>query len=468
MPVFNKQHMADLTQREADAKSALSECKAKLDDSYASDDWNESKTAEYQRNSIRYSQLSNEYKLAKDEKEAYALLEPNRAKAASTSAFVRFLRSGHNGLEAWEREQFTNTDLKEAQGKECFVIKGSTKSDDSSGQEITDPTTRPNIVEALKQYGGISQMAYNFTTSNGASLVLPAQDDTNQKGAALPQGGSTTEGNFNDFDSVTFGARTLTSKRIRITREMVTDGVVDVETYAQNKALRRMARGWDERFSIVTATAPATLALNAPAANELPGDVEVSLQRAASNGNNAAAKGNISYEDLVGLIYSVDPAYRDGGEMGESGDNTEMGGRVGFILSDEAERAIRLLKDTSGRPLWQAQNDSIATMGMGGSGMLLGYPYVRSNVLGNSLAGGNAQRSASNDVYFGNFSYFGIRTVNTVEVFNFWDSRTAESNEIEIVGFSRRFARNMFNGPAPSGGARWGGLPQIKKLLFPQ
>ena len=57
--------------------------------------------------------------------------------------------------------------------------------------------------------------------------------------------------------------------------------------------------------------------------------------------------------------------------------------------------------------------------------------------------------------------------MNSFEVFNFWDSRTAENNEIEIVGFSRRFGRNMFDGAAPTGGNRWGGMPMIKKLMFP-
>ena len=465
MPIFSKQHLADLVQKEADAKNALAECKDKLDNMYASDDWNESKTAEYNRNSIRYNQLTNEYNFAKNEKEAYEVLEPQRAKAASTSAFVRFLRNGVDGLESWEREIYTKTDLKEAKGKSCFVIKGSTKSDDSSGREITDPTTRPNIVEALKQYGGVASMAYNFSTPTGANLVIPAQDDTNQRGAALPQGGNTTEGNFNDFASVTFGARTLTSKRIRITREMVTDGVVDVETYAQNKALRRMGRGWDYRQTVISTEAPATLAANAPPNGQLPADAqEISLERAASDSKITTKNSlSIGYEDLVNLVYSVEAGYRDGMEMGENGENAEMMGRIGFIVSDAAERSIRLLKDDSGRPLWQARNDGIAELGVGG-GTLLGYPYVRSNVLANAT--NTLAANAKNQIFFGNFSYFGIRMVNTVEVFNFWDSKSAENNEIEIVGFSRKFARNLFDGPTPTSGNRWPGMPQIKFLTI--
>lgn len=464
MPSFNKNHLADLVQREADAKAALAECKAKLDDSYASDDWNESKTAEYQRNSIRYGQLTNEYRFAREEREAYAVFEPERAKATKDSPFVRFLRSGLDGLESWEVENFTKTDLQEARNRKCFVIKGSTKSDDSSGVNITDPSVRPNVLEALKAYGGLSRMSYNFTTATGASLSIPQMDDTSEEGQALPQGGNTNEGNLNDFGSVTFGARTLTSKRIRVTREMLEDAIIDLQAYCENKALRRIGRGWDRRLSVITTTSPATLGAAAPPNGQLPDSQEISLQRAASEGNTTAGSRSISYDDLVNLIYSVPAAYREGGEMGEGGEMTEMSGVVGFILSDAAEKQIRLLKDDSGRPLWQAQNDSIATMG---GGTILGFPYQRSNVLGNvnATTGIPELRANSlNEAYFGDFSYFGVRTVNSFEVFNFMDSRTMENNETEVVAFSRRFGSPLYLGPTPSAGDRWPGIPMIKSL----
>lgn len=459
MPTFNKQHLADLVKQEAEAKKALQDCTATLNDLYATDGWDDAKRAKYQDEGIRHAQLSRDYKTAKEDREAYAMFEPERAKKVSKRAFARYLANGFDGLESWEVEGMPSTDFNDAPtgGGKPFVFKGATASDDSSGQEVTDIETRRNVIDTLKSYGGAAQMAYQFSTANGNQIRLPAQDDSTNEGVVLPrQGSQTSEVGLNDFESINFGARQLHSGRIRITREMIQDSIIDIEAFAQARAVRRIGRGWDRRFTLIDPRQPATLAANAPPNGELPGDGEVSLERAASTGNTTKASNAIAYDDFVNLIYEVPPAYREGMEMGEGGLSAEMGGRVGFILSEAAERAVRLLKDDNGRPLWQAANDSISTMG---GGMLLGYPYVKSYILDGNLAD-NTER----DVWFGNFSYFGIRTVNSLEVFRFMDSRTMENNEVEIIAFSRRFARHMVNGPAPGAAARWPGLPMIKKL----
>ena len=453
MPTFNKQHLADLVKQEAEIKTQLQDCTASLNDTYATDGWDEAKHAKYQADQLRHGQLTREYKTAKEEREAYALFEPERAQASRTSAFARFLIDGADGLEADEIKQYTETDLQQSGHGKPFVFKGSTKSDDSSGVEVTDINTSRNVIDTLKAYGGASRMAYQFTTANGNQLRLPAQDDSMEEGVVVGQGAQTSLGNLDDFKSSNFGASTMHSKRIRITREMVQDGIIDIEAFAQKRAVRRLGRGWDRRFSEIGG---GTLAANAPAANTLPGDGEVSIERAASDSSfTSAAAGKVSYEDLVNLIYDIEPAYLEG-ETGEEGLGQEMGGRTGFLLSHSAEKAIRLLKDDDGRPLWQPSTASISTMG---GGMILGYPYEKSFVLDAKLV-----TKTKKDVFFGNFSYFGIRTVNTFEVFRFWDSRTAENNEIEIIAFSRRFARHMVNGPLPGAGKVWPGLPMIKKL----
>ena len=466
MPTFNPQHLADLVKQEADIKNQLQDCTASLNDTYASDGWDEAKHAKYQADQLRHGQLTREYKTAKEERESYALFEPERAQAARTSAFSRFLIDGVDGLEADEIKQFTETDLQQSGHGKPFVFKGaSLKSDDSSGEEITDINTSRNVIDTLKAYGGASQMAYQFTTANGNVLRLPAQDDSTKEGVAVGQGAQTSQNDLDDFESVSFGARTMHSQRIRITREMVQDGIIDVEAFAQKRAVRRIGRGWDRRFTLANAPAPATLALTAPANGQLPGEVEVSMERAASESSFQTKTAKmVGYDDLVNLIYDVPPAYCEG-ETGEEGLAAEMGGRIGFLLSHNAEKAIVLLKDDDGRPLWQPANASINTMG---GGMILGYPYVKSYVMGSTtdgtLAASTGSKPSVTDVWFGNFSYFGIRTVNTFEVFRFWDSRTAENNEIEIIAFSRRYARHMVDGPAPASSDRWPGLPMIKKL----
>ena len=459
MPTFNKQHLADLTKQEADAKKALQDCTASLNDTFESDGWDDAKRQKYQDDNLRHAQLTRDYKTAKEDREAYAMFEPERAKKSMKSAFARYLAKGLNGLEAWEQESMTTSDLNdgtEGMGKP-FVIKGATASDNSSGVEVTDIETRRNVIDTLKAYGGAAQMAYQFSTANGNQIRLPAHDDVANEGVVLPrQGENTTEVGLNDFQSINYGARTIHSGRIRITREMIQDAIIDIESFAEARAVRRIGRGWDKRFTLITTGANKTLLSTEPGAGNAPGDGEVSLERAASNGPDAP-KG-VTYDNLINLIYSVPAAYREGSEFGERGLSAEGGGRTGFILSEAGEKAVRLLKDEDGRPLWQPANASINTMG---GGMILGYPYAKSYVLDGNLA-----TNSTKDVWFGNFSYFGIRTVNTFEVFRFMDSRTMENNEVEIIAFSRRFARHMANIPGAEAGKSWPGLDIIKKMVI--
>ena len=50
------------------------------------------------------------------------------------------------------------------------------------------------------------------------------------------------------------------------------------------------------------------------------------------------------YPEFVELMYSVNRAYREDYE-GEGGAEAEMGGRLGWMMSDDCERLIRALTD---------------------------------------------------------------------------------------------------------------------------
>ena len=100
------------------------------------------------------------------------------------------------------------------------------------------------------------------------------------------------------------------------------------------------------------------------------------------------------------------------------------------MISDDAEKIVRTMSDMDNRPLW------VPSTREGMPNMLNGYPYAVNGHMA-SVATGNIP------VLFGNFSYFGIRTVNQIEIFSFMDSRTMQNNRIEVLAFSRRDSRNM-------------------------
>ena len=134
----------------------------------------------------------------------------------------------------------------------------------------------------------------------------------------------------------------------------------------------------------------------------------------------------------MNLIYKIDRAYRVGGEMGEGGFNAEGGGRIGFLFSDAMERAARLFKDSDNRPLW------IPSVRDGAPNMFAGWPY---EVSGPMSTNGSPTTTDDIPALFGNFSYFAIRTVQSIEIFRFMDSRTMQNNLVECLAFSRRDAK---------------------------
>lgn len=464
LPLYDEQKMADLVELEARLDTAFQEISDKLNQNYNSDVWDDEKRGAYERDSMRHAQIARELNAVRQQISDMNLTKPDPQKVVEPDALQRFMRRGHNGLESDEIKEFTDDYGSGAmfaaagfgENGQAFVIRGETASDADSGRAITDITTRPNVISALKDFGGLDRMATQFSTATGNELRLPQHDDVNNKGRLLGvQGTDAGTQDLADFTDVSFYTRTMTSRGIDVTNEAIQDSVIDLAGYVTSLAARRMGMGWDQVFTIGGA---GTLATNQPANGQLPSsEAIISLTRGTQEGHTTAAAGAISYEDLVALEYSIERAYRKGGESAMVGFPAERGGTIGFLISDAAERALRQLKDDDGRPLWQPSTESIAMPGQGN--MILGYPYQVSNTLNGNMASGSAA-----DIIFGNFSYYAIRNTMETVIYRFFDSTTAEKNSTRFLAFSRRAGRPNVNGPTPANDAKWAGIEQIKRM----
>ena len=76
----------------------------------------------------------------------------------------------------------------------------------------------------------------------------------------------------------------------------------------------------------------------------------------------------------------------------------------------------------------------------GAPNTIFGWPYEVDNAI--EVGAGNFV------AYFGNFSYYGLRTVGSIDMFRLVDSRTLQSNQMEVLAFSRRDGRPMGAGAA--------------------
>ena len=419
MPAFNPQKLADLVNEESGLKHELEELSLSLKEQHESDGaWGEDRLNKYSADQARHAQLDRELKAVRDERRAYELQEPAAAGRSARSALSRWLRDGNAGLEADEREtmlsEIRNSALPGG-GGETFILSAASASDASSGEEAVQETVLPRVIDRLAHYGGVSQMAQQFMSATGNEYRIPQMDAATQEGEFLDaQNTETANEDIPDIGIQSFGAKTISSKSILITRELLQDSVFDVQSYAERQAVRRIGRVSNKFFTVTQAGT----------------GMPVGVVSSAKVGLTAAAADKVTWVELTDLIYAINRAYREGGEMGEGGFSPELGGRIGYMISDNAEKAIRVLLDNDGRPLW------VPSTREGAPSMLNGHPYVVNGHM-DAVATGNVP------ILFGNFSYYGIRTVAAIEIFRFMDSRTMQRNTVECLAFARRDARPM-------------------------
>ena len=428
MAQFDPVHLTDLVAEESRLRSAVGELAIKLNDTYATDkQWDESRQARYLMDQQRHAQLTRELQMVRSERQAYELRAPERARRSDRSALVRFLRSGSNGLDAAEQKELLDegtVKVDMATGPAFMLgrtLEGAAdddyvRSDDSSGAGVTQPTTEPRVVDRLRHFGGVAQMAQEFRTATGSEWRIPQEDSADQEGEVLEEQSDNTDPLApGDLAPIVFRSRTISSRIIPLTRELLQDAVFDVQAYFERRLVRRIGRISDNRFT----TTPQGLG-------------QTTLQGVltqAADGVTAASQTILTYPELAELIHAVDYAYRD--EMGEGGGGglmPEGGGRIGWLVADAAVKALRVMVDGDSRPLW------VPSVREGVPDMIAGYPFS---------VGGHmpAPAAGKSPMLFGNFSYFGIRTASQLEVFRITDGTTLSRNSIWCLAFARRDSR---------------------------
>ena len=275
-------------------------------------------------------------------------------------------------------------------------------------------------VYQLAFMGDVAKMCTSFMTPDGNKLHVVNIGGVADKGEIYAaQGDTISDQDIPDLTSIQFSAWDSSSKKMGIHRSAVGDvPTIRGGMLIENMGIERLARVWNDQF-----------------VNGTTGSTTQSMNGSAKVFTSSTTL-VIKYEDLLGCTYNIDRAYRTGSEMiGPGGFRDPERGQVGWLMHDNFELAIRSLKASS-RPLW-TPGIAEGSFGMVGSvpPRLLGYPFGVTNDLDDDLAVG------ATPAMFGNFAYFGIRTVEDVTVERFYDSNSTP-NYIYLV-WARRDARFM-------------------------
>jgi len=311
--------------------------------------------------------------------------------AAVMSAFGNFVRNGIAEMESDERNIMRARFLTDP------AIKNAAGVGSGSAGGYTVPAEWWNrIVEVQTAASPMLQEAEVITTSTGANLPWPTNDDTGNIGAILAENTGVTE------QDITFGTASLdsymyTSKMIRASLQFLQDSSTS-EAWLQGKLGTRVGRILNNHFTVGTGTA------------QPDGIVTSATVGVTGTGSFATTKG-ISGDDIIDLTESL-------------GDGYDGAPGLKFMMHKTVRKAIRKLKGTDGQYLWQpALSADVPST-------IAAYPFVINNDMPTLAA-------SSKSLLFGDIkAAYVIRIVKGLQMLRLTE-RYADYLQVGFLGFER-------------------------------
>ncbi|MER9623997.1 phage major capsid protein [Mesorhizobium sp. M0222] len=231
------------------------------------------------------------------------------------------------------------------------------------------------LVKAMKAWGPMydGNVVSELNTSSGNALPIPTTDDTGNTGVQGTEGTALTDDGSADaaFGQKQLEAYDFNTKFVKFSWQLAQDSIFNMEALLADLLGERLGRLANAQLTTGTGT-------SAPNG----------IVTASTLGKTAASATAIAADELIDLIHSIDPAYR-------------QSPKVGFQFNDLTLAAIRKLKDGQGNYLWahgdyQTQEPS----------RVLGYRYYINQAVAN-IATGNKT------VIFGDFGKYWVRKVGS-------------------------------------------------------
>lgn len=397
--------------REKQAKLAA-DARAKLDE--ITDDMDEARSAEieaeYDRIMAEYDRLEERAKreealIAREE--ALERGDPRRPlgddvrsddpgadetalSEARLGAFRSYLRHGLDDMEPEERKI-----LREMRAQSTA---------DAQGGYTVPQGFMNELVVALKMWGPMLDpgITRQISTERGNQIDWPTNDDTANEAYRL--GENTAAANEGDlvFGNKQLDAYKYASGPILVSSEILQDSAMDMEQLIRDAMARRFGRKLNGDLT------------NGDGAGDPNGIVT-----AAGLGFTAAAAAAITFDDLIELFHSIDPAYR-------------MDPSVRWMFNDTTLKLLRKLKDLEGNYIWQP-----ADVRAGTPAVILDKPYSINQAMPNVAT---AQRS----VVFGAMNRYVVRRVREIAIRRL-NERYAENDQVGFIGFARYDGELMDN-----------------------
>lgn len=263
------------------------------------------------------------------------------------------------------------------------------------------------ITSAMKFIGSLMEAgARVINTDSGNDLPMPTANDTAQTGELLSEN-TPAAGQDATFSNVTLKAYKYSSKTILVPFELLQDTGVDIEAWIAEALGLRLGRIFN------------THTVTGDNASKPQGIVTAAaLGKTGANGQTTS----VTLDDIVDLEFAIDPILR-------------YSGRARYMMHDTTLKAVKKLKDTTGRPLWQPGID------VREPDTINGYRYVVNSAV-------PVMAASAKSILFGDLSAYIIRMVKAIELYRITD-KYIESGQVGFLAFMRADGRLLNPGDNP-------------------
>lgn len=261
----------------------------------------------------------------------------------------------------------------------------------------TVPTELSNqIIISMKAWGPMydEDICTVMNTSAGNPIDIPTVDDTSVPVAQHTEAGAVTDDGGSD---ATFGKKTLNAfaydtEWVKFSWELAQDSIFNFETLLGDLLGQRLGRRANTELTT----------------GDGDGDPN-GIVTASTMGKTTAAAAAVTYDEIIDLVHSVDPAYR-------------ASPKTRFMFNDSTLSVLRKLKDGEGRYIWTAGD-----VQNGVPGTILGYRYS----INQAMAGVAADQKS---MIFGDFGKYFVRKVGGIVMFV---ARERFAPDIGLLGLIR-------------------------------
>lgn len=324
----------------------------------------------------------------KKELAANAEVREAAPKATRKGAFEKYLRNGMGALNSNERSM-----MAELRGTSTQIA-----GTDSLGGFLVPQDFSNELDMATLFTGEVERLAKKLNTAGGALLDYPTINDTATDANLISEAASVT------IQDMTFANAQLSAynyaSQVRVSMQLLQDNAFDLNAFLAEAMGERIARATNAAFTTGTGSSQPQ-----------------GIITGATLGNTAASATAIAADDILDLIHSIDPSYRNKPSFG-------------LMANDSVIAAIRALGLGSANdfPIF------IPSMTAGEPDKLFGFNLYYNNDMASAITTGQKTLLAAD------FSKFVVRSAGGVQMVRL-NERYMDELEVGFVSYARKDAK---------------------------